>query len=183
MDEKEDCGDFARHPGPEELWGKISIEKSFYKEIKWNGRIYPGGFAGLIENRGHSGVHMFHGQWGQAPMASMRSPDDPLFYLHHAFIDYHWALWQDCNDYDEVASKTLKEGKIFQGFTGGWTAATELTSNLDDRLSYEFLTLTKEQSKKNTYVSGMKKRRPDKPYLTPRDMHDLAQWNIIYGII
>ena len=97
--------------------GKISVEKQFYKEIKWNGRIYPGGFAGLIENRGHSGVHMFHGQWGQAPMASMRSPDDPLFYLHHAFIDYHWALWQDCNDYDEVASKTLKEGKIFKGFT------------------------------------------------------------------
>ena len=28
------------------------------------------------------------------------SPDDPIFYLHHSFIDYLWALWHDANDYD-----------------------------------------------------------------------------------
>ena len=99
---------------------------------------------------------MFHGQWGQAPMASFRSPDDPLFYLHHAFI----ALWQDCNDYDEVSSKTLKEGKIYKGFTGGkYTAATELTSHINDPLSFKYLKLTKEQSPKNTYVSELKKKK------------------------
>ena len=30
------------------------------------------------------------------------SPDDPLFYLHHNFVDYVWGLWQDCNGYDGV---------------------------------------------------------------------------------
>ena len=33
-------------------------------------------------------------------MATFYSPDDPIFYLHHCFVDFIWALWQDCNDYD-----------------------------------------------------------------------------------
>eukprot|EP01083_Nonionella_stella_P253989 873424_1 len=35
-------------------------------------------------------------------MAGGYSPDDPYFYLHHCFVDYAWALWQDCNDYDDI---------------------------------------------------------------------------------
>jgi hypothetical protein len=28
-------------------------------------------------------------------MAVMTSPDDPLFFLHHANVDRMWAIWQD----------------------------------------------------------------------------------------
>jgi len=28
------------------------------------------------------------------------SPDDPIFYLHHTYMDYQWSLWQDCWNYD-----------------------------------------------------------------------------------
>eukprot|EP01084_Bolivina_argentea_P214322 363858_1 len=35
------------------------------------------------------------------------SPDDPIFYLHHAFIDYQFALWQDCHNYDGITATSL----------------------------------------------------------------------------
>jgi tyrosinase len=36
-------------------------------------------------------------------MASMRSPADPLFMLHHANVDRMWALWQDIHGHDLVS--------------------------------------------------------------------------------
>lgn len=36
-------------------------------------------------------------------MATMYSPDDPLFFLHqHTQVDRIWAVWQDYRDQTEV---------------------------------------------------------------------------------
>ena len=48
------------------------------------------GFQALIEGVVHSGTHNAVG----GDMAGAASPTDPLFWLHHAFIDKTWADWQ-----------------------------------------------------------------------------------------
>ena len=48
------------------------------------------GFQTLLEGAIHSGTHNAVG----GDMAGAASPTDPLFWLHHAFIDKTWADWQ-----------------------------------------------------------------------------------------
>ena len=40
-------------------------------------------------------------------MALMESPDDPLFFLHHANIDRVWAIFQDYHNHDQVTTHAL----------------------------------------------------------------------------
>ena len=40
------------------------------------------------------GSHVGGHTWTGGTMASPRSPEDPLFYLHHCMVDRMWALWQ-----------------------------------------------------------------------------------------
>ena len=42
-------------------------------------------------------------------MSTMHSPQDPLFFSHHCFIDKLWSVWQDCHDAHE------DEAKMFVG--------------------------------------------------------------------
>jgi tyrosinase len=54
---------------------------------------YPGTFTGfqtLLEGAVHGGTHNAVG----GDMKGSSSPTDPLFWLHHAFIDKTWADWQ-----------------------------------------------------------------------------------------
>lgn len=56
-------------------------------------KSFPGTFTGfqtLLEGAVHSGTHNAVG----GDMAGRASPTDPLFWLHHAFIDKTWADWQ-----------------------------------------------------------------------------------------
>lgn len=55
-----------------------------------------GTFLPLLWQQPHATAHVCI----SGDMATMFSPDDPIFYLHHSFIDYLWALWHDANDYD-----------------------------------------------------------------------------------
>jgi len=48
------------------------------------------GFQTLLEGTVHAGTHNAVG----GDMAGAASPTDPLFWLHHAFIDKTWADWQ-----------------------------------------------------------------------------------------
>jgi len=43
-----------------------------------------------MENGFHGGVHVSIG----GDMEEMHSPNDPLFWLHHGYVDYVWAIWQ-----------------------------------------------------------------------------------------
>lgn len=45
-------------------------------------------FSLSLENGPHAEVHLFVG----GNMATMASPDDPLFWMHHAFVDLLWQL-------------------------------------------------------------------------------------------
>lgn len=48
------------------------------------------GFQTLLEGAIHAGTHVAVG----GDMAGTSSPTDPLFWLHHAFMDKIWADWQ-----------------------------------------------------------------------------------------
>ena len=50
------------------------------------------GFQAAVESP-HNRVHNVVG----GTMGTSRSPADPLFWLHHAFIDKLWADWQQAN--------------------------------------------------------------------------------------
>lgn len=39
-------------------------------------------------------LHNFIHGWIGGSMAMMSSPNDPIFFMHHAFIDFVWARWQ-----------------------------------------------------------------------------------------
>lgn len=52
-----------------------------------------GDFRPAFEAGAHSRPHLFLG----GAMNSFASPDDPIFWLHHAFVDKIWAMWQDCH--------------------------------------------------------------------------------------
>jgi tyrosinase len=49
----------------------------------------------------HNTVHMWTGGFGENGGGTMTdimySPADPVFWLHHAFIDHEWAKWQQTN--------------------------------------------------------------------------------------
>jgi len=61
-----------------------------------------GTFRPMIEGTPHALPHVCIGGDKGAHMATYYSPDDPIFYLHHTFVDFIWAVWQDCSDYDGV---------------------------------------------------------------------------------
>jgi tyrosinase len=51
---------------------------------------------GASKPRLHNQVHVWVGG-DTATMAGGASPNDPVFFLHHANIDRIWAMWQDNN--------------------------------------------------------------------------------------
>jgi tyrosinase len=57
--------------------------------IKTYGGTFTG-FQSLLESTVHAGTHIAVG----GNMGGASSPTDPLFWLHHAFIDKIWADWQ-----------------------------------------------------------------------------------------
>ena len=50
------------------------------------------GYRSGIQGTPHNMAHNYLG----GHMRSMRSPMDPIFFSHHAFVDKNWALWQVC---------------------------------------------------------------------------------------
>lgn len=65
--------------------------------------VMYGIFRPWLEGIPHALPHACFGGVSFGHMSTIYSPDDPLFYLLHGFVDYQWALWQDCNGYDAVA--------------------------------------------------------------------------------
>jgi hypothetical protein len=48
------------------------------------------GFRPTFEAGAHARPHLFIG----GAMNTFASPDDPIFWLHHTFVDKIWAMWQ-----------------------------------------------------------------------------------------
>eukprot|EP01084_Bolivina_argentea_P063845 116471_1 len=57
---------------------------------------------------GHTYIGGFVGQMRSTP----HSVDDPMFWLHHSFVDYLWALWQMCKHKEKATDKDAYDGNI-----------------------------------------------------------------------
>ena len=64
---------------------------SQYATLPWNNSPSTGGFRKELEIPLHNMIHRFVG----GDMMTTTSPNDPVFYLHHANIDRIWSAWQD----------------------------------------------------------------------------------------
>jgi hypothetical protein len=64
-------------------------------------------FTGWMEPTPHGMPHMFVGY----SMIFAASPDDPIFWLHHCNIDRLYALWIDCNGYENVPASQLDKNQ------------------------------------------------------------------------
>ena len=83
-------------------------------------------FRALIELAPHNMVHVAVGG-PQGDMSFMSSPNDPLFWLHHAFIDKLWA--------DHQALVEQRRGRFFSLTNyGGENPLTHTEVSLTDRL-------------------------------------------------
>ncbi|WP_114284962.1 tyrosinase family protein [Candidatus Halocynthiibacter alkanivorans] len=91
------------------------------------------GFSTELETGPHNRGHV----WIGGDMASMASPNDPAFWLHHAQIDRIWSMWQ-ANNPGEKAALSGADAKL-----DPWDAEFDIhnindTSDLGDD-SYEYV--------------------------------------------
>ncbi|MEO3974856.1 tyrosinase family protein [Streptomyces sp. CAU 1734] len=64
-----------------------------YDAPPWNENA-PGSFRNTIEGNWGPGLHNAVHNWVGGQMGQPVSPNDPVFFMHHAFIDKLWADWQ-----------------------------------------------------------------------------------------
>ena len=85
------------------------------------------GFQTLIENVIHAGTHNAIG----GNMASPASPTDPLFWLHHAFLDKIWSDWQTTLNAKNppLSSQCLKPTEMEPGVAFGVRVSSLLKTN------------------------------------------------------
>ncbi|MGW1074388.1 tyrosinase family protein [Streptomyces sp. NPDC002537] len=76
-----------------------AVDDPVYDTAPWDSTVTTGGFRNKMEgwtvgaDRGwtnHNRVHL----WVGGQMTGGTSPNDPVFWLHHTFIDLVWARWQ-----------------------------------------------------------------------------------------
>lgn len=90
-------------PTPEDV--TLAMRERFYDTPPYNQSPFTVGFRnrleGWITQRGDSSVSTEGSQlhnrvhvWVGGNMLLMTSPDDPVFFLHHCFVDKVWADWQ-----------------------------------------------------------------------------------------
>ncbi|MFD4029673.1 tyrosinase family protein [Streptomyces sp. NPDC058637] len=93
---------FGRPSAPVTLPTKAEVDRALsdpvYDTAPWNS-LSVTGFRNRIEGwgiRGTRGVanHNRVHRWIGGSMAGAGSPDDPVFWLHHAYMDLLWARWQ-----------------------------------------------------------------------------------------
>jgi hypothetical protein len=73
-------------------------------------------FRSSIQGNIHNLPHNYIGG-GKFDMATLFSPNDPLFYLHHAFIDNMWFQWQSkkesrFDEYNSIGGTVSKNDKL-----------------------------------------------------------------------
>ena len=113
----------------------------------WNG------YRNSLEGTPHAWAHnVIGGRQGQLTFIR-RSTDDPIFFLLHSFVDFHWALWQDCRNHELVAGNRITTSMY----------AGDLDENLDmtGLAIYDW-----------AYVHGRN--------ITAAEMHSIQDWNVIY---
>ncbi|WP_328296530.1 tyrosinase family protein [Streptomyces sp. NBC_00435] len=81
----------------------VALAVDIYDVAPWNSAS-RGGFRNTLEGwrafRG-TGIHNRVHTWIGGNMSTGASPNDPAFWLHHAFIDKLWAQWQQLHPASE----------------------------------------------------------------------------------
>lgn len=107
-----------------------------YDTAPWNSS--SSGFRNHLEGwRGanlHNRVHV----WVGGHMATAASPNDPVFWLHHAFVDKLWADWQARNPQAGYLPASRTQNVIdLRGVLPPWNNVTP-ADMLDHRRFYTF---------------------------------------------
>ena len=86
------------------------------------------------------GMHDLVHVWVGGTMSYMSSPNDPVFFLHHANIDRLWARWQQAHpDLDYAPASGGPDGESRGDPLDPWSAPTTVASVLDHRaLGYRY---------------------------------------------
>ena len=66
-----------------------TLEKTSYSDFR---PALEGGTG--LNSTGHARMHNGVHGWVAGDMTAMSSPNDPIFFMHHAQIDRIWAIWQ-----------------------------------------------------------------------------------------
>ena len=102
-------GQDGRLPSKAQIRG--AIERTPYDAAPWDDmkRSRRGrGFRPVLEHLVHDPVHM----WVGGTMELPTSPNDPVFFLHHANVDRLWAVWEKRHQH-EKAYLPVSEGTSF----------------------------------------------------------------------
>lgn len=88
---------------------------------------------------GYLGVHTSgHFTWGGDPGGDfMNSPADPAFWLHHAYIDRTWWIWQNL----DVAKRTISVGGTITVLNNPPSRNTSLEDKVDLGLNGKAITI------------------------------------------
>ena len=94
-----DFGDFSSLPSRDSVRGLLASGPfgTFQPKMEGGGYHAPG----------HNRVRGLMG-------ASPTSPNDPIFFLHHAGVDLIWALWQRRPDHDQTRPENLPPSRSVQ---------------------------------------------------------------------
>jgi tyrosinase len=96
---------FGRPSAPVTLPSRQDVARALndpvYDAAPWNSvsttgfrnRLEGWGIRGSREVSNHNEVH----RWIGGSMAGAASPDDPVFWLHHAYMDLLWTRWQEAH--------------------------------------------------------------------------------------
>jgi len=84
------------------------------------------GYRAGIQGTPHNMAHNYLG----GHMRSMRSPMDPIFFSHHAFVDKNWAAWQDCKDFENVGRSVLT-ATHYEGTMGKGKSSSDVSDYID----------------------------------------------------
>jgi hypothetical protein len=99
-------------------------------------------FASWIERIPNSAAHMNIG----FSMATMASPDDPIYFLHQSNIDRLYTLWADCHDYEHIPADQITDAQYESfhptSFINPYTGEP-FAKDKDDSIPYAFTWDTK----------------------------------------
>ncbi|MFD8410397.1 tyrosinase family protein [Streptomyces sp. NPDC059650] len=98
-----------------------ALDDPVYDTPPWNSTARDGGFRNKLEGwaapkserwRNHNKVH----QWIGGHMTGGTAPNDPAFWLHHAFVDLLWDRWQQQHpDSGYLPAAPLELGDLQRG--------------------------------------------------------------------
>ena len=128
------------------------------------------GFRSFVFLKIHTVMHSFFGgdcsqQFGSSShLVSFYSPDDPILYLIHGYIDYLWWLFNICNGYVSIDSNDLDNyPNVYEPYP---ISAFYPKSGLDDPLLYDFI------DKESWWISDT--------IPTPRNQFNLSYYGVTY---